>query len=84
MFCLGKCDKIITLCNYIEERGWVNDQILLTNCQYIEKFGLGGINNLQVYTVQFLICLFKLSSIIYHLAWVITAAVFFLQCEAPV
>ena len=28
---LGKFGKIITLCSYIEERGWVNAQILLTN-----------------------------------------------------
>ena len=27
----------------IEERGWVNAQILLTNCKYIEKIGLVGI-----------------------------------------
>ena len=29
--------------SYIEERGWVNAQILLTNCGYIEKFRLAGI-----------------------------------------
>ena len=28
---------------YIEGRRWVNAQILLTNCQYIENFGLVGI-----------------------------------------
>ena len=27
---------------YIEERGWVNAHILLTNSYYIEKFGLVG------------------------------------------
>ena len=52
--CLRKFGKIITLCSYIEGRGWINAQILLTN--------------VQVYKVRFLICLFKSSSITYHLS----------------
>ena len=28
---------------YIEQIGWVNAQMHLTNCSYIEKFGLVGI-----------------------------------------
>ena len=36
-----KFGKITTMC--IEERGWINAQIFLTNCYYIEKFVLVGI-----------------------------------------
>ena len=28
---------------YIEEKGWVNAEIILTNCSYIEKSVLVGI-----------------------------------------
>ena len=63
---------------YIEERGWVNVQTLfkiVINKNSVSK------NNLQVYKVRFLICLFKVSSII--LSCAITATMFFLQCKAP-
>ena len=63
---------------YIEERGWVNAQtlfIIVINKNSVSK------NNLQVYKIRFLICLFKFLSII--LSCVITATMFFLQCETP-
>ena len=39
----GKNWKFITLVVYIEEKEWVKIKILLTNCQYTEKFWLVGI-----------------------------------------
>ena len=55
---------------YIEQRIWVKGKILSTNCLHIEKFRLVGI--ICKYTkIDFLNCLFKLSSI--TLSWVIIA-----------
>ena len=76
---LNKIGKIITLF-MLKRRGGsmlkkTFDQLLIYWKIRVSR------NNLQVYTVCFLTRLFKLSSI--TLCWVITAAMLFLQCEAP-